>query len=705
MYYEKQILPLDFEGNFVLAIHFPRHKIGGECTRESSHAFFGHGSSDAPYHLTDITELCCLELKANDQLAREHSETAQVQKEIRQPEQAWMYEYKAQKVLEIQKQVPRTVLATRNGQLFVGIDAEIEDLKAGIATYVQRLIEVDAGILKIDQRELDIITGNSKIYPKAISDDGETIVSMDPGSMRKPVLAEIDLFNYKVVNRLSSYYPVSEIVFFDNHWIVCNDAYIYRIPKGKCKATNKIKIPASVFEWTATPAYRSSLIAFSGDRGLVIVVDIVDGSVKKYFPHRGCKRDDFASIKLSDDGLWLASKLHGQIELVVTSLQSGESWMVAELVDQEITEREEGEYRSVSSIPATFNFIGKKLLVSDSQEVREIRYDRSRRNEIFVSEHGKEGARVSISTDRSLPLDDQINQAKLGRIGDSIRNLHYPACYLISESTKKSGWSLPGEKGAFKLGVSRFGGWPDLPENSKWPVWENRPMAFLGQINLAEISQVQADIRLPKSGLLLFFLGCGTDVFEPELFDQDMYLVDLILDHRNDPANAVQVVYAQEHTHLRRIRYEGKILPALFPPCGVVITKGGLPLPHECTSSYECLPCDDTELDNYNELIDHLATDDCENQFSGYPVVLQSTPLEWGVENLFHGRDQFSIPKNEDMLRSFNRDATRWGMLLQLTSDHNPDFIWGDSGHLYIYGPRAEMEQGNFQNCYANFEN
>ena len=84
--------------------------------------------------------------------------------------------------------------------------------------------------------------------------------------------------------------------------------------------------------------------------------------------------------------------------------------------------------------------------------------------------------------------------------------------------------------------------------------------------------------------------------------------------------------------------------------------------------------------------------------------MIQSTPLEWGVENQSLGRDPFYIPKNHSSLQIFNEESTRWSMLLQLTSGDHPDFQWGDAGHLYVYGLRAEMEIGKFENCYLNFE-
>ena len=58
MYYDKQILPVDDNGSFLLACHFHRHKIGGEVTREAHHAYFALGNIENPQDLMDITALC-----------------------------------------------------------------------------------------------------------------------------------------------------------------------------------------------------------------------------------------------------------------------------------------------------------------------------------------------------------------------------------------------------------------------------------------------------------------------------------------------------------------------------------------------------------------------------------------------------------------------------------------------------------------------
>ena len=55
------------------------------------------------------------------------------------------------------------------------------------------------------------------------------------------------------------------------------------------------------------------------------------------------------------------------------------------------------------------------------------------------------------------------------------------------------------------VGTSRLGGWPDLPAVLSWPTWNQVPMAFLAQINLAEVAPYDREYQLPPQGWLYFF--------------------------------------------------------------------------------------------------------------------------------------------------------------------------------------------------------
>lgn len=54
-------------------------------------------------------------------------------------------------------------------------------------------------------------------------------------------------------------------------------------------------------------------------------------------------------------------------------------------------------------------------------------------------------------------------------------------------------------------GATRIGGEPDLPADFEWPSGEGEPVLFVAQIRLADVTALDLEQRLPKSGLLSFF--------------------------------------------------------------------------------------------------------------------------------------------------------------------------------------------------------
>ena len=62
-------------------------------------------------------------------------------------------------------------------------------------------------------------------------------------------------------------------------------------------------------------------------------------------------------------------------------------------------------------------------------------------------------------------------------------------------------------KSVSETGISRLGGVPDLPKGMSWPTAfsDQKPLLFLGQINLAEIHPFDANHELPSDGMLYFF--------------------------------------------------------------------------------------------------------------------------------------------------------------------------------------------------------
>src|SRR5437773_119943 len=106
-------------------------------------------------------------------------------------------------------------------------------------------------------------------------------------------------------------------------------------------------------------------------------------------------------------------------------------------------------------------------------------------------------------------LKTALFDAGLGRIAKPLADLSEP-CVLVT-TRAQSYETMP-------VGRSRIGGWPDLPATIEWPCWRDKPLAFLAQINLAELTSFECCKVLPKSGHLWFFYDSeqSTWGFDPQ---------------------------------------------------------------------------------------------------------------------------------------------------------------------------------------------
>lgn len=716
MYYQKQILSISRDGHFLLAIHFARHKVGGEIIRESNQAYFAYGKLDDLENLKDITSLCCLPRPASKKEEQYWQTMAQHQQEFANEcadqstsqnhflEYEWQFSYQSTLAKSDALYVPRTVLASLNGTLVLGIEKEDEN---GIGSAHLQFVDIFAEKILATYQAGPGPGAQALCHPHAMDSSGAFMLKTDNKGLfgGNIVFKQVSVPKLSVAATIKHANVMTYFIAANNQWIALDDA-ITLYEQGSGKLLQTLPMPKGVFGWTAASALDKPLIALAGDKGQICIVNYSNGEVKKYFPHRGCKRDDFAYCKLSADGEWMVSKIVRQKELMVTRIQDGTSWCLGELHDQVLDEKVEGEFVSQSHIPAAFAFIGETLLVSDSHRVRSLDYREAKDPaSVFVSEQGKPGARKPISLPAKATLDKIVKTANLESVEAEISKYYSPAVKLKSKKSKNSGWSQPGKKGAPELGASRLGGWPDMPQGMEWPTWQDRPMSFLAQINLAEMHAVQPNLRLPKSGLLLFFMGCSDETYDNPRTKSETYMVDVMLGTEPDHKGAWQVLFAEENTSLERIHYPAQPGPDSFAPCLLSLSSGGLAIPDENSAAYENINFSSAEKDNYNEVIDLIRSDNWQHQLMGYPNLIQFTPPDMQCQLAASGKDPFKFPQEDTKeYKQLVQKASEWGLLLQLTSDDHPDFLWGDAGHLYFYGKREEMERGDFSKIWLSYE-
>lgn len=249
------------------------------------------------------------------------------------------------------------------------------------------------------------------------------------------------------------------------------------------------------------------------------------------------------------------------------------------------------------------------------------------------------------------------------------------------------------------VGLSRFGGSPDLPDDVEWPVWtppggdgSPRPLSFFTQIALAGLA-AGTDLPLPDHGLLLFF--CDFD---------------------NEDDEGILGLYADEHEGSRVLHVPTSGLRRRHGPTGTHTYPESPLLPVLATTVPEA---DDLALDDDGwEALDALNQEmeqhvrvrvpdgwrvDGRQQLGGHarfiqhPVEQEALQAAAGVYRRDSGFDQV-------LWAQVKAEAAHWRLLFQLDSDDDLDVMWGDVGTLYWVARFDHLAEAAWDQVWFNFQ-
>lgn len=229
--------------------------------------------------------------------------------------------------------------------------------------------------------------------------------------------------------------------------------------------------------------------------------------------------------------------------------------------------------------------------------------------------------------------------------------------------------SVPSTDKEVRVGASKFGGEPDLPEETKWPTWKGKPLAFLAQINLSDVRQFPWCASLPSEGLLSVF------------YDQDQSTWGM------DPADkgSWSVLFSDGKKLARRPQPQE--MEINYSVCALQV-KEVASLPELHSGLYDRADLTPVERDVMRQIVEQAdghGVEGARNRLFGHPSQIQGDmALECQLAS--HGINTGTPEAYESAkAKALAPGADQWRMLLQIDSDENAMFEWGDLGRLFFW--------------------
>lgn len=249
-------------------------------------------------------------------------------------------------------------------------------------------------------------------------------------------------------------------------------------------------------------------------------------------------------------------------------------------------------------------------------------------------------------------------------IGERLRRSVPEACDRLMDLLLPAVGLWPQRRTEVTATASRFGGAPLAPPGWQWPVANEEPLLFVGQINCGELRGLPEAGLLPSSGLLAFF------------GDHDAVTGCFPFDDHN-------VFYWPEADRL--VPAKSAVEPIETYPSCALVPRPFLDLPHPDSRTVRNLGLNEQQrrsyFDVWLEILRHDIPRDCVwyagfSKLLGWPDLVQS-----------------------DLQRFETEDDAR--LLLQVDSYCNGEEMhgWGPGGSLYYLLPERCLLAHDFEGC------
>jgi uncharacterized protein YwqG len=291
--------------------------------------------------------------------------------------------------------------------------------------------------------------------------------------------------------------------------------------------------------------------------------------------------------------------------------------------------------------------------------------------------------------------------------------------------------------------TSRLGGRPNLAPDLSWPEWDEDPLPFVAQLDLAAIPEI-AGLDLPRSGVLYFFYR----VLRPardrkERIGRNPVTGEVIRIPARKAAKSRGAKAAKSSDRRNfRVLYSAERLAKLplyeFPNeleddyryQGIRLEAGtaelSMPFPNDPGLSPLCLKHEEQEqyLSFVRQLMESRETtpgrtesDAGEHAVGGYPDYIQHDPrlrselITTGIYPRIEGRgrnpatgESVTSKEDEPLLEKAEAAMQDWQSLFLVDSERSADIVWGDMGRLYYLIRKDHLKKRAFENVWMEFD-
>jgi uncharacterized protein YwqG len=244
--------------------------------------------------------------------------------------------------------------------------------------------------------------------------------------------------------------------------------------------------------------------------------------------------------------------------------------------------------------------------------------------------------------------------------------------------------TTPNDEAKLAVGASKFGGLPDMPIGTAWPILNGVAMSFIGQIAPEDARPFDENRQLPPVGLLSFFYDARQQTYGADPKDRGGW----------------QVYYFVTPTQLQRTAAPSN-LPgdASFRPCALMFSSDvTMPLEPHLERADLLLSTDEQKA--YEAFLSTFPTPQgsrgVRNRMLGYADTIQDD-MRLQAQLVSHGVTVSNDPKANALLSG----ANDWTLLLQVDSDPNPGMRWASDGRLYFWIEREALAAAKFDNVWV----